>query len=70
VDILLDQAAIEMDEAKRLSMYQKAEQIMVDEAACLPLWFNTNYVLIKPYVKNYRHNALGIPSLTEAYIER
>jgi oligopeptide transport system substrate-binding protein len=70
VDSLLDQAAIEMDETKRLGTYQEAEQIMVDDAACLPLWFNTNYVLIRPYVKNYKLNALGIPSLTEAYIAR
>ncbi|MBM3166993.1 MAG: peptide ABC transporter substrate-binding protein [Chloroflexi bacterium] len=69
-DSLLDQAAVEMDEAKRLIMYQKAEQIMVDEAACLPLWFNTNYILIRPHIKNYKLNALGIPSLTEVYIER
>ncbi|MBM3154035.1 MAG: peptide ABC transporter substrate-binding protein [Chloroflexi bacterium] len=70
VDSLLDQAAIEMNETDRLGMYQKAEQIMIEDAACLPLWFNTNYVLIKPYVKNYKLNALGIPSLTEVYIER
>jgi oligopeptide transport system substrate-binding protein len=70
VDNLLDTAALEMDEARRLELYQKAEQILVDEAACLPLWFSTNYVLIKPYVKDYHLNGLGIPSLTEVYIER
>jgi oligopeptide transport system substrate-binding protein len=70
VDNLLDTAATEMDEAKRLGLYQKAEQILIDEAACLPLWFSSNYVLIKPYVKNYHLNGLGIPSLTEVYIDR
>jgi len=70
VDNLLDVAATEMDEAKRLDLYQKAEQMLIDGAACLPLWFSSNYVLIKPYVKNYSLNGLGIPSLTEVYIDR
>ena len=68
VDSLLEQAGIESNEATRFSLYQQAEQIIIDEAACLPLWFGTNYVLIKPYVKNYKLDAHGIPSLSEVYI--
>ncbi|MBM3117978.1 MAG: peptide ABC transporter substrate-binding protein [Chloroflexi bacterium] len=70
VDALLDQAGIEADEAKRFTLYQQAEQIIVDEAACLPLWFGRTYLLIKPYVKNYKLDAQGIPTLSEAYLEK
>lgn len=70
VDALLDEAAVEADEARRFSLYQQAEKIIVDEAACLPLWFNENYILVKPYVKNYRIDAQGIPQLSEVYIEK
>ena len=66
-DAILDRAAVESDEATRLNLYQQAEQKLIDEAACLPLWFGTSYVLIKPYVKNYKLNALGIPALKEVY---
>ncbi|MBL7209358.1 MAG: peptide ABC transporter substrate-binding protein [Dehalococcoidia bacterium] len=69
VDALLDQAAVEPDDAARLSMYQQVEQSMIDEAACLPLWFGTSYVLIRPYVRNYKLDAQGIPTLSEVYIE-
>jgi oligopeptide transport system substrate-binding protein len=49
-------------------MYQQAEQKMVDEAACLPLWFGKSYLLVKPYVNNYKLNVQGIPTLKEVYI--
>jgi len=69
LDALLDQAAVEPDNTTRLILYQQAEQKLIDEAACLPLWFGTNYVLVKPYVKNYKPNALSIPALSQVYIE-
>ena len=70
LDSLLDQAAIEQDTATRLSVYQQAEQKVVDEAPCLPLWFGTNYILVKPYITGYELNPLGIPDLSQVYIEQ
>jgi oligopeptide transport system substrate-binding protein len=71
VDELLAQAAVEVrDDKKRIELYQKAEQLLVDDAACLPLWFNTNYVLIKPYVNNYKLDLRGIPTLSEVSINK
>jgi len=70
LDALLDQAAIEQDSVVRLAKYQQAEQMVVDEAPCLPLCFGANYILVKPYVKGYELNALGIPDLSKVYMER
>jgi len=70
LDALLDQAAIEQDEASRLAMYQQAEQLVVDEAPCLPLWHGTNYILVKPYVKDYVLSPLGVPDLSRVHIDR
>jgi oligopeptide transport system substrate-binding protein len=69
LDTLLDQAAIEQDETVRLAMYQQAEQLVVDDAPCLPLWHNTNYILVKPYVKGYELSAQGIPDLSKVVID-
>jgi oligopeptide transport system substrate-binding protein len=69
LDALLDQAAIEQNVTDRLAMYQQAEQLVVDEAACIPLWHNTNYILVKPYVKGYELSAQGIPDLSNVYID-
>jgi len=70
LDALLDQAAIEQDEAVRLAMYQQAEQLVVDEAPCLPLFHGANYILVEPYVKSYELSPLGIPDLSKVYIDK
>ncbi len=69
VDALLEQAAVEQDSITRFELYQQAEQIIVSDAACLPLWFGRNYILVKPYVKGYTLSPLGIPLLTNVSIE-
>ena len=69
LDALLDRAAIEQDEATRFAMYREAEQIVLNDAPCLPLWNGRNYILTKPYVKGYALNPQGIPSLSATRIE-
>jgi len=69
VDELLGQASTATDKTTRFNLYQQAEQIITDEAACVPLWFGKTYLLIKPYVKNYKLDAQGIPTLREVYLE-
>ena len=69
LDALLDQAAIEQDGAVRLAMYQQAEQLVVGDAPCLPLFHGANYILVEPYVKGYELSPLGIPDLSKVYLE-
>jgi oligopeptide transport system substrate-binding protein len=68
VDGLLDKAATEQDETARLTMYQQAEQKIVDDAACLPMFFMKTYLLVKPYVNNYKPDVQGIPTLKEVTV--
>jgi len=63
LDALLESAREEMDTATRLSMYQEIEQMLVDDAACLPLFFSVNYILVKPYVKGFVPAPMPIPWL-------
>jgi oligopeptide transport system substrate-binding protein len=70
LDALLDQAAVEQNVSLRLAMYQQAEQIVVDDAPCLPLFHGADYILVEPYVKDYYLSALGIPDLSRVYIEK
>ncbi len=69
VNDLLERAGVEMDSDKSLEMYRQAEQILVDDAACIPLWFGQNYYLVKPHIKGYKLNPLGIAMLDKVYIE-
>jgi oligopeptide transport system substrate-binding protein len=69
VDALLEQAAVEPDATKSLELYQQIEQKLVTDAACLPLWFSKNYILVKPYVKGYKLNPLGFAMLNTVSVE-
>lgn len=68
VDAILEQAALEEDTQRSLELYRQAEQMLIDDAACLPLWFGENYILIKPYVQGYKLNPLGYAKLNEVKI--
>lgn len=69
MDSLLDEAAVVQDPDARLNMYRDAEQMAVQDAAILPLYFGRNYVLVKPYVKGYMLNPLGYPLLNLVSIQ-
>ena len=69
VDQLLEAAGIESDAQKRLELYQQAEQIVVDEAAWVPLYFDIEYWLIKPWVQGYKIPPMIIPTFQYVYIE-
>lgn len=69
VDALLEMANVEPDSEVSLGLYQQAEQKLVEDAACLPLWFGENYVLVKPYVSGYELNPMGIAMLNTVSVE-
>ncbi len=69
VDALLDMAAVETDQVLSLQIYQQVEQMLVDDAACLPLWFDMNYILVKPYVQGYELNPMGFAWLNLVSIQ-
>jgi len=69
VDALLEAAGVEQDSNSSLELYRQAEQMMVNDAACIPLSFGRNYVLVKPYVKGYEPNSMGFATLNEVSLE-
>ena len=70
VDKILDAAAVEPDFIKSLAMYRQVEQMLVDDAAMLPLYFGESYVLIKPYINGYVINAMGFAWLSKVTLTK
>ena len=70
VDKLLDQADTALDQNKRLDLYHQAEQMIVDDAPWLPLVFDKDEVLVKPYVKGYQPEGMVIPILRYVSIQK
>lgn len=51
-DKLVQDAAREGDQAKQLQLYNQAQQILVDDAPAIFLYYSGRFRLIKPYVKD------------------
>jgi oligopeptide transport system substrate-binding protein len=69
VDALIEKANVERTEEASLALYRQAEQKLVDDAACIPLWFGKNYVLVKPYVEGYKLNPMGFANLNTVSVK-
>ena len=69
IDALLETAGVEPDSEQSFALYQQAEQKLVDDAACLPLWFGKEYVLSKPYVRGYELNPMGFAMLNRVSVK-
>ncbi|MCL5959838.1 MAG: peptide ABC transporter substrate-binding protein, partial [Chloroflexi bacterium] len=61
VDAILEKARLETDVNKRISMYQEAEQMIVNDAPWVPLFYDKSYVLTKPYVEGFIDPPMVIP---------
>jgi oligopeptide transport system substrate-binding protein len=51
-------------------LLQQAQQILVDDAVILPLYYDVAYTLQKPYVRGLELTALGILRLDSVWLER
>jgi ABC-type oligopeptide transport system substrate-binding subunit len=66
---LVDQARRRSGTAERMAMYREAEQILIDEAAIVPLFYSRHHVLLKPWVKYYPLAPVGVLLLKNVLIE-
>ena len=69
VDELLVRARVETDTTARYALYNRAEQIILDDAPWVPLWFDgESKLLVKPNVHDYLLPPLIIPRYRYIYI--
>lgn len=69
-DEKFNSALREIDEAKRYELFRQADQIAVDDAATLPIYYDENTRLIQIYVKNFPSNAMEYRDMTEVYFDK
>lgn len=69
-DAKFNEALREVDEAKRYELFRQADQIQVDDAATLPVYYDENTRLIQIYVKNFPSNAMEYRDMTEVYFDK
>ncbi len=70
VDALLEQANVEADPARRIELYQQAEEMIVEDAAWLPLWWGVEgKVLVKQHVEGLTFPPLSVPIYQHVWID-
>ncbi len=71
VDELLERAREEQRPAGRVELYRLAETVILEDASWVPLWHGgTQYVLVKPYVKDYFLSPINVPVLRYVYLSQ
>jgi ABC-type transport system substrate-binding protein len=70
VDKLLDEASAETDPAAREQLYRQVEQMIVDEAPIIPLFFDVEQWLVKPYVQDVFLPPMVMPMFQYSYLEQ
>ena len=63
-DKLYKEALITIDDTKRYELCLQADQIIANDAPCIPLWYHENYQLIKSNITGYQANSMNIKYLT------
>lgn len=66
-DSLFAASMKEADAAKRYSMYQQADQILLDEGAFMPIFYDENDRLVHKNVRNFPANAMEHRDLSRVY---
>ena len=70
VDALLEEARVEQNPDRRLALYQEVEELLLEEAAWLPLYFGVNHVVVKDQVIGWFEPPMVIPRLRYIQVER
>ena len=68
-DKLYTSAIKEGDDAKRMELYCKADQKILDDAVIIPLYYDKTVRLLQLYVKNFPVNSMEVRDLGSVYFE-
>lgn len=69
-DKAFERAIAETNDSVRYKLYQQADQIMMNDAPIVPLWYDKVVRLVQPEVKGFEANALNLLELRYTKLER
>ncbi len=62
-----EKALATKEQSESYAALQKAEQIMINDAVAIPLWYDESYYLLKSNLKNFTINPMGLYDFSEVY---
>lgn len=69
-DMLFEKAIRETNDSLRYLLYQQADQVMMNDAPVVPLWYDKVVRLVQPNVTGFKPNALNLLELRYVKIEK
>jgi oligopeptide transport system substrate-binding protein len=66
-DMFLDKAMYEIDDVKRMEYYLKAEQLLLDDAVFIPMYYASEIRLVNPQLKNFPINKIEYRDYSVTY---
>ena len=70
VDSLLEAARVELDPAARLALYAEVEELLIQDAAWLPLYFSQAHIVVNEAVQGWFEPPMVIPRLRFIEVDR
>ena len=68
-DVLFEKAIAETNDSLRYKLYQQADQVMIQDAPVVPLWYDKAVHLVQPNVTGFNPNALNLLELRRTEIK-
>lgn len=65
-DQLYDQALAETHDSVRYALYQQMDQLVMDDAPVIPLWYDMAIHLVRPGIRGFAPNSLNLLELRRA----
>lgn len=69
-DRMYEQSVMEPDDSIRYSLYQKMDQLVMNEAPVVPLWYDMVIHLAQPYVQNFHPTSLNVLELRKVQLKK
>lgn len=68
-DALFEQAIKETNDSTRYRLYRQADQVVINDAPVVPLWYDVVVHLLQPNVKQFPANALNLLELRRVQLQ-
>ncbi|MEP7377666.1 MAG: ABC transporter substrate-binding protein [Chitinophagaceae bacterium] len=68
-DALFEKALAENNDSLRYKLYQQADQLMIQDAPVIPLWYDKVIWLVQPEITGFKPNSLNLLELRKARLE-
>ncbi len=69
-DVLYEKALLTANDSLRYRLYQQMDQLVINDAPVIPLWYDMVLHLVQPYIRHFEPNSLNLLELRRVEILR